>query len=369
MSARSSIYLSINHLIQSSLCGISLVPYIHAPPFSAATFGRAHRLGAQTPMSGGLLHACVGVADGWEASVEARRAERAWRHLVLLEASVPGGCIGTDGVPIRPEALSRAMRRGVKQLPTQPGFVSRPLGLTVRRLSLRRSDSPTQMTLHALVQPPHLFCCLASPDFPEELAKRLCDELALLWLEEASRAAAIGLSSEGGTAGTSDPGLSEGVAGASSTHAAGPDLPSALAALLERHADPERQARLRRLSEIQQSASETIDLVSENVSRLLSNADDIEALEATQRGQSGPLAVAQLVTPTEEEAGLLSAQPLPWVLEPPPRPLIPPPLTTRQSRSPSCIRASRCTGVSRRCDAPSVAGCTSKTSCAVWPAR
>ena len=271
----------------------------------AATFGAHKRLArAQTPMSGGLLHACVGVADGWEASVEARRAERAWRHLVLLEASVPGGSIGTDGVPIRPEALSRAMRRGVKQLPTQPGFVSRPLGLPVRRLSLLYNASPTQMTLHALVQPPHLFCCLASPDFSEELAKRLCDELALLWLEEASRAAAIGLSSEGGTAGTSDPGLSEGVAGASSTHAAahglsaGPGgLSDALAALLERHADPERQARLRRLSEIQQSASETIDLVNENVSRLLSNADDIDALEATPHAQSGPWAAPQLGTP------------------------------------------------------------------------
>ena len=237
-------------------------------------------------MSGGLLHACVGVADGWEASVEDRRAEGAWRHLVLLEASVPGASIGTDGVPIQPAALSRAVRRGVKQLPTQPGFVSRPLGLTVRRLSLRRSDSPAQMTLHALVQPPHLFCCLGTPDFPEELAKRLCDELALLWLEERARLARreedrsraanqIGVGGEGG-----------GEGGTSSTHAArGPGgLSDALAALLERHADPERQARILRLCEIQQSASETVDLMSENVSRLLSNADDIEALEATQHG-------------------------------------------------------------------------------------
>ena len=237
-------------------------------------------------MSGGLLHACVGVADGWEASVEDRRAESAWRHLVLLEASVPGASIGTDGVPIQPAALSRAVRRGVMQLPTQPGFVSRPLGLTVRRLSLRRSDSPAQLTLHALVQPPHLFCCLGTPDFPEELAKRLCDELALLWLEERARlarreedrsraASQIGVGGEGG-----------GEGGTSSTHAArGPGgLSDALAALLERHADPERQARILRLGEIQQSASETVDLMSENVSRLLSNADDIEALEATQRG-------------------------------------------------------------------------------------
>ena len=268
---------------------------------------------ARELMSGGLLHACVGVADGWEASVEDRRTESAWRHLVLLEASVPGASLGTDGVPIQliqPAALSRAVRRGVKQLPTQPGFVSRPLGLTARRLSLRRSDSPTQMTLHALVQPPHLFCCLASPDFPEELAKRLCDELALLWLEEASRAAAISLSREGGAAGTSDPSLSEGVAGASSTHAAGPDLPGALAALLERHADPERQARILRLCEIQQSASETVDLMSENVSRLLSNADDIEALEATQHGhRSAALAVPQLAAPAAWDARLFGPPP------------------------------------------------------------
>lgn len=239
-------------------------------------------------MSGGLLHACVGVADGWEASVEDRRTESAWRHLVLLEASVPGASLGTDGVPIQPAALSRAVRRGVKQLPTQPGFVSRPLGLTARRLSLRRSDSPAQLTLHALVQPPHLFCCLGTPDFPEELAKRLCDELALLWLEERARLARreedrsraanqIGVGGEGG-----------GEGGTSSTHAArGPGgLSDALAALLERHADPERQARILRLCEIQQSASETVDLMSENVSRLLSNADDIEALEATQHGLS-----------------------------------------------------------------------------------
>jgi hypothetical protein len=255
-----------------------------------------------------LLHACVGVADGWESNVEARRAEHAWRHLVLLEASVPGGSIGTDGVPIRPEALSRAMRRGVKQLPTQPGFVSRPLGLTVRRLSLRRSDGPKQMTMHALVQPPHLFCCLASPDFPEELAKRLCDELALLWLEEGSRVARLeeGSSWAANQISVSREGGGEG--GTSSTHAAGGPggLSDALATLLERHADPERQARLRRLSEIQQSAGETIDLVNENVSRLLSNADDIEALEATQHGQSAVLAVPQLATPAAWDTRLPS---------------------------------------------------------------
>ena len=197
-------------------------------------------------MSGGVLHACIAVADG-----KARR--------VLVEASVhrPGGSF-------RPETLSSAMERGVMQLSTQPGFTSKPLGLTVRRLSLL-SGAPTQMTLHALVQLPHLFCCLASPDFPEELAKRLCDELALQGLEHVSRAA-IDVSSEGS-------------AGTSFTHAAGPGPSDALASLLERHADPERVARLHRLSEIQQSAGETVDLVSENVSRLLSNADDIEALE------------------------------------------------------------------------------------------
>ena len=270
---------------------------------------------ARELMSGGLLHACVGVADGWEASVEDRRTESAWRHLVLLEASVPGASLGTDGVPIQliqPAALSRAVRRGVKQLPTQPGFVSRPLGLTARRLSLRRSDSPAQLTLHALVQPPHLFCCLGTPDFPEELAKRLCDELALLWLEERARLARreedrsraanqIGVGGEGG-----------GEGGTSSTHAArGPGgLSDALAALLERHADPERQARILRLCEIQQSASETVDLMSENVSRLLSNADDIEALEATQHGhRSAALAVPQLAAPAAWDARLFGPPP------------------------------------------------------------
>lgn len=166
---------------------------------------------------------------------------------------------------------------------------------------MRRSDSPAQMTLHALVQPPHLFCCLATPDFPEELAKRLCDELAMLWLEERVRLAKreedrsraanqLGVGGEGG-----------GEGGTSSTHAArGPGgLSDALAALLERHADPERQERILRLCEIQQSASETVDLMSENVSRLLSNADDIEALEATQHGyHSAALAVPQLAAPT-----------------------------------------------------------------------
>ena len=297
-------------------------------------------------MSSGVLHACVAVADGWESSVEASRAEHSWRHLVLVEASVPGGSIGPDGVPIRPDVLSRAMRRGVKQLPTQPGFVSMPLGLTVRRLSLLRNDAPTPMTLHALVQPPHLFCCLASPDFPEELAKRLCDELALLWLEVGSRAA-ISFSSEGGAAGTSDPGLSEGGAGASSTHAAahglsaGPGgLSDALAALLERHADPERQARLRRLSEIQQSASETIDLVNENVSRLLSNADDIDALEATPHAQSGPWAAPQLGTPRARPGHWNPSNCLGCSSEPPPKPADSTAFDTIQAKSVSLLQQS-----------------------------
>ena len=129
----------------------------------------------------------------------------------------------------------------------------------------------------------------------------MCDELALLWLEERARLArreeersrAANQISVGGEGG--------GEGGTSSTHAArGPgSLSDALAALLERHADPERQARVLRLCEIQQSASETVDLMSENVSRLLSNADDIEALEATQHGhQSAALAVPQLAAPT-----------------------------------------------------------------------
>ena len=169
---------------------------------------------------------------------------------VLIEASTPGS----------PASHRDSLRKLLNSVPAQqPGFVTKSVDRLGRRLSLIVGEATPPVTLHVLVQPPLMFGCLASPSLAESLARRACEEIALLWGDDASG---------------SRPSTSSAAAQPAPTVST-----EALAALLERHADPERLTRLNRVAEIQAEAEETAALVSENVAHMLSHADDLEALE------------------------------------------------------------------------------------------
>ena len=163
-----------------------------------------------------------------------------------------------------------ALRKQLAPLPAQPTFVSKQIDRQGRRLSLVASGSPEPATMHALIRPPLLFCCLAMPDFPDALARRLCEEKATEWGDDArSRPSTCSSSSSSAAA-----------AAAAAADAPRPGLSArALQSLLERHGNPERVARLNQIADIQQSTEEVQSLVGDNLARLLSNADDLEALE------------------------------------------------------------------------------------------
>lgn len=155
-----------------------------------------------------------------------------------------------------------SLRKLLSSVPAQqPGFVTKSVDRLGRRLSLIVGEATPQVTLHVLVRPPLMFGCLTSPTLSEILARRACEEIALLWGDDAS----------GSRPSTSTSSAAD--------QPATPVSAEALATLLERHADPERLARLNRIADIQAEAEETAALVSENVAHMLSHADDLEALE------------------------------------------------------------------------------------------
>ena len=112
------------------------------------------------------------------------------------------------------------------------------------RLGLRSSQ-----TVHVLVQDGLAYACVATPSFPDAVARRFCTAAADAW-----RAAV-----ESGT---------------TQTFAA-----VALPALLERYCDPDHSSRAESVQSISSAVDEVRQIMQSNVSNLLQNREDLERLE------------------------------------------------------------------------------------------
>ena len=189
------------------------------------------------------------------------------KRRIVVQACAPG-------CTLKPSALQSVVLRASTTLPTQPGFVSKEIFLSGRRLTSLGVDSsgdqPSQLWLHALVRASHIFCCVASSEFPYELARRFCNEMSLQWGDDGRPNAAVGGASAS-TSGSLSPRVGQALA---FLHSA-----QALEFLLAQHADPQRVARHRRVNEIQRNAHEVSGIMSDSMSRMLTTADDLEALE------------------------------------------------------------------------------------------
>ena len=123
-----------------------------------------------------------------------------------------------------------------------PGFHSRQ----AERLGLRRLSS---LTMHVLVRDGCAFACVATPSFPDAVARRFCTAAADAWKAAVEERA-------------------------TATFAA-----VTLRALLERYADADHSSRAESVQSLSSAVDDVKDLMRSNVSALLQNRDDLEALE------------------------------------------------------------------------------------------
>ena len=123
-----------------------------------------------------------------------------------------------------------------------PGFHSRQ----AERLGLRRLSS---LTVHVLVRDGCAFACVATPSFPDAVARRFCTAAADAWKAAVEERA-------------------------TATFAA-----VTLRALLERYADADHSSRAESVQSLSSAVDDVKDLMRSNVSALLQNRDDLEALE------------------------------------------------------------------------------------------
>ena len=122
-----------------------------------------------------------------------------------------------------------------------PGFHSRQ----AERLGLRLSS----LTVHVLVRDGCAFACVATPSFPDAVARRFCTAAADAWKAAVEERA-------------------------TATFAA-----VTLRALLERYADADHSSRAESVQSLSSAVDDVKDLMRSNVSALLQNRDDLEALE------------------------------------------------------------------------------------------
>ena len=197
----------------------------------------------------------LGLAGKHAAAGRTRRRRHAFHHPTLTGAAILAAdrsIVAEASIDASLSGPGAFVRRSVTPAYiAMPGFHSRQ----AERLGLRRLSS---LTVHVLVRDGCAFACVATPSFPDAVARRFCTAAADAWKAAVEERA-------------------------TATFAA-----VTLRALLERYADADHSSRAESVQSLSSAVDDVKDLMRSNVCSP-PNRDDLEALEdRSTRLLSGP---------------------------------------------------------------------------------